>query len=907
MSLEITLQNAISGLQTSKTSIQTISNNIANVNTEGYTRKIIEQTSRVIDGRGFGVEISAITRNVDEGILRQLRNETGTLEELSVRERFLSQINQFFGRPEDNNSIVHMVSELGSQFDALAVTPETAATQFLTVKAAIDMVGELERMSDEIQQLRAETNNKMSDAITEFNSAMDIVVDTNFEIIEFISSGISTADLEDQRDNALDTMSEIMDIKYFNKNDGSFTVFTGGGQTLISGQKQAVQFNQPSTMTASLIYTPKTATNYLGPTESGHPVGGVEGIFVGSKATDSDITSSISSGKLKGLLDIRDADLPSLQAQIDELAEKLKDELNTVHNTGAGFPPQGTLTGDRYVQSDTAFDGTGLFRVGIINDAGVLQEGQVFDLSSPKGFATYESSLFSASGTDAITTAGSLTFDISGTTTTVAYTAADTLTTLATKITANGTLAGLGIAASVITEGSNFRLQITDSGSDTFEISADTGSFLTDITPRVRTVGALVTGLSKMTNMTASVTSAGKLQLDADNNFNVALNELTSSVNGTGDSGKGFSTFFGLNNFIDSTESQATYRSNRFTSATSDVVTTAGTLHFSGNDGTAWTDNIAYTASDTLTTLATKINAGTTLGTENVTAQVIADGTGFRLQIADSAGHEFAVVETGSGSFLTDTSLRTDVRGLSSRIEVHDDIVENSFFISRGALQSNTFESSAFNSNTSTLATLGVTAGTLTFTLDASTSTTVSYATTDTLTSVVTALNSNSTLSAANITAEVIINGSNFNIKLVDSDGGNYDVDDSGTLGVATTQGVTVGDGSVAEAMAAAFNSAVSFLSAPANGGGLAATSTTFADYSASILSFNSAQVSSVARDLGFQENLRDELFNKNGSISGVNLDEELSNMIVFEQAYLAAARMVTTTQELFRVLTEMV
>ena len=48
MSLEVTLQNAISGLQTAKQSLQVISNNVANVNTEGYTRKIIEPTSRVI-------------------------------------------------------------------------------------------------------------------------------------------------------------------------------------------------------------------------------------------------------------------------------------------------------------------------------------------------------------------------------------------------------------------------------------------------------------------------------------------------------------------------------------------------------------------------------------------------------------------------------------------------------------------------------------------------------------------------------------------------------------------------------------------------------------------------------------------------------------------------------------------
>jgi len=86
VSLELTLQSAISGMQTSKTALQTISNNIANVNTEDYTRKIVEQKSRTFDGKGYGVEIGAITRRVNQGVIKQMRNEMGTLENVSVKQ-----------------------------------------------------------------------------------------------------------------------------------------------------------------------------------------------------------------------------------------------------------------------------------------------------------------------------------------------------------------------------------------------------------------------------------------------------------------------------------------------------------------------------------------------------------------------------------------------------------------------------------------------------------------------------------------------------------------------------------------------------------------------------------------------------------------------------------------------------
>jgi len=915
VSLELTLQNALSGLQTSQIALQTISNNIANANTEGYSRQIVQQNARVIDGRGFGVELGQINRNVDEGILRLLRTETGTTQKLTLQENFLSQINQFFGRPEDNSSITHLMAELGSQFDALAVTPETEATHFMAVSAGKDILRELKQMSDEIQRLRSNANTKISSAITEFNTAVDTVFKANTQVVEFTISNLPTAESEDQRDRALNTMSEIMDIGYFESSSGALTVFGGGGQNIVSGSKtQKLTFTSPSTMTGSIEYTPPSASNYIAPGTTGHPVGGIPGIFAGEESSSTDITPNILNGRLKGLIDMRDSELPALQAQLDELAEKLKDQINTVHNKGAGFPPAFALTGDRYVESGSKFNATGQIRVGIVNDSGALQEDKVFDLSLPEGFATYESSLFSSATSDAITSAGTLTFkgDVGASfTTTVAYTASDTLTTLGAKISTalNGSQ---GITGTIITEGSNRRLKISDAGGQTFNITETaSGSFLTDITPKVRSVGDLVTGLSAMTNLTAAIDSTDRLALTASNGHRVAINELTSSVSGAGDLNKGISDFFGLNRFIDSNENFSTYRSDSYTSSTVDVVTTAGTLHFSGNDGSAWSTTVAYTAADTLTTLAAKINADSTLSTETIAASVVTDGALFRLELVDDNGDEFAISETGSGTVLSDTNLRVDARGLSGKMEIRTDIRENTSLISRGTLQSNTFESKSLNSNTTAFSgtTPTAAAGTLTFTLDASTTVAIAYTTSSTLDTVVAAINSNSTLQAAKISAEVLIDGSSFKLKIVDANSDDFMVVDSGGLTVDVSQGVNSGDSSVAEDLAASFNTAISFNEVPARGsvGGLGAATTTLTDYSARILSVSSARGLTIVNSLEFQDNLRSELATRNAAVSGVNMDEEMANMIIFEQAYLAAARLISMAQELYRTLTEIV
>ena len=106
--------------------------------------------------------------------------------------------------------------------------------------------------------------------------------------------------------------------------------------------------------------------------------------------------------------------------------------------------------------------------------------------------------------------------------------------------------------------------------------------------------------------------------------------------------------------------------------------------------------------------------------------------------------------------------------------------------------------------------------------------------------------------------------------------------------------------------IAAEFEKDITFLAAPADGGGLAQTTNTFTNYASSILSANSEQISAVGRDLNFQEQLTNELYSKHTSMSGVNMDEELANMVIIEQSYLAAARIITTTNELFKVLTRM-
>src|SRR5690606_23132996 len=97
MSLSLTLSNALSGLQVNQSALQVTSNNIANVNTAGYSRKVVNTSPRVLGSQGAGVEISAITRAVNQFLQRDVRTEAGILGQRQVRSEYLTRMQEMFG------------------------------------------------------------------------------------------------------------------------------------------------------------------------------------------------------------------------------------------------------------------------------------------------------------------------------------------------------------------------------------------------------------------------------------------------------------------------------------------------------------------------------------------------------------------------------------------------------------------------------------------------------------------------------------------------------------------------------------------------------------------------------------------------------------------------------------------
>lgn len=352
MSISLALSSAISALQVNQAALATTANNIANANTEGYSRKIVDVSSRLIEGIGAGVEISNITRRVDEFLIRDMRVQLSNLGLSEVLEKFYASTQDMFGPPDSNTSIAATLSELATALQSLTVTPESSNEQFTTIEAAKEVARQLNEMEQTIQDLRREADLAIDLAVAEIDKQLKSIADLNSQISRNKALGRPTADLEDARDRSIAIVAENMDIGTFSRDNGKIVLFGASGRTLVDISASTIAYTPVSSLSAAIQY----------------PNTGIGGITVNGN----DITTELKSGKLKALIDMRDSILPNLTAQIDELAAVLRDQLNAIHNDGTTFPPPNTLTGTR-VFDDSLTDTvtlTGIVRFSVVDTSG---------------------------------------------------------------------------------------------------------------------------------------------------------------------------------------------------------------------------------------------------------------------------------------------------------------------------------------------------------------------------------------------------------------------------------------------------------------------------------------------------------------------------------------------------------
>ncbi len=302
------LDTALSGLKISQQQIEIISANVSNVGTEGYTRKILPQSTKVVEGKTIGVLPGVIVRNVDIRLERDLWTQISSVNYYDVQSNYLGRVDQFHGDPSSNISVAGEVSKLQDSFAALANAP---ADQFLlssVVDQAQDTATKINDLSQYYTTLRNDAQSEAEVVIQSINDLLSQIAEMNSQIRFAKAAGRTVAGTEDSRDQSIKELSELMDISVFSRGDGMLVVQTVNGVELASDTAAQLSF-KPTALSPLSAYPDSAA-----------------GIFVGDPAEilgAVDITQANLGGRLGGLMELRDDIFPKQMAQLDELAHKL--------------------------------------------------------------------------------------------------------------------------------------------------------------------------------------------------------------------------------------------------------------------------------------------------------------------------------------------------------------------------------------------------------------------------------------------------------------------------------------------------------------------------------------------------------------------------------------------------------
>jgi flagellar hook-associated protein 1 FlgK len=334
MGLSQALAAAVSGLHATQAGLSIVAGNVANANTPGYIRKSINQVATADSGTTIGVRVGDVQRHLDEFVQKQLRSENAGAAYADLRANFYDQLQQIYGQPGSDTSLDSTFNNFTSALQALSASPDDSSARIGVVSAAQLLAQQLNGMSQSVETLREGAENGIASAVGNANDLMQRIAALNTQIGQSRLDDTASATLMDQRDNAIDQLSQIIDINVVPGLNNQVTVYTSSGLLLVGEKASTLNFDARATLDASAQWN-------ADPTKRG--VGTITLTSPNGTPIDLIETKGIRSGQLAAYLQLRDQDLVQAQNQLDAIASSMASALSDKTTTGTPVtgPPAG--------------------------------------------------------------------------------------------------------------------------------------------------------------------------------------------------------------------------------------------------------------------------------------------------------------------------------------------------------------------------------------------------------------------------------------------------------------------------------------------------------------------------------------------------------------------------------------
>jgi flagellar hook-associated protein 1 FlgK len=359
LGLFATLNLASRSLQTQMTGVEVSGQNLANVNTQGYTRQTVDiktsaDINTTIGPEGTGANAVAIQQAVSALLNSQIQNQQTSTGYWSAQQTALqsaeTSLNEFLngtGSAASSSSATDttdtglsgQLSSLFSAFQAVATSPTSISARQNLISQAQALASTFNQISAQLDSTKASLNTSLNNDVDSANKLVAAIADLNKQISAAQFGGGTANDLLDEREQDLENLSQLTNITTSTETNGAVDVSIGG-QTLVSGNQ--------------VLDTLQT-----------YDAGG--GQMLVQTATGG-ATVTLAGGSIQGTIDARDGTLATLQTNINTLASAIITQVNGVHS--GGYSLTGTTGADFFGGTDAA---TITVNASLVNDPSLIQ------------------------------------------------------------------------------------------------------------------------------------------------------------------------------------------------------------------------------------------------------------------------------------------------------------------------------------------------------------------------------------------------------------------------------------------------------------------------------------------------------------------------------------------------------
>jgi flagellar hook-associated protein 1 FlgK len=310
-SLSALMDISKTALQAEQTALDVTSNNVANQNTVGYTREVVNfQTNDSVtlgSSTGSGVNIGSGPVSQRDRVLEQrVQQQTQSQSQSAATEAALQQLQNVFSLSSTSASSTALGSATDAFFGALTAltsSPGNASTRQNVLTAASALASQFNSAANQVAQVSSGLDQQVTSIIGQVNSLTATIASLNGQIATLSAKG-DAGTLEDQRQAAIAQLSQYIGLNQMTTENNGIALTTSNGQALVSGN-------------ASYALTTLQT-------------GGTNHVFSGGQ----DITAAITGGQLGGVIAARDTELPTVSSALDTLANGIATQVNQVNAQG---------------------------------------------------------------------------------------------------------------------------------------------------------------------------------------------------------------------------------------------------------------------------------------------------------------------------------------------------------------------------------------------------------------------------------------------------------------------------------------------------------------------------------------------------------------------------------------------